>query len=148
MNNCSDWNVLETLSVTFPVTLPVDGFILSPIRQFDKCFFTKICFLFILFSSGMYFLCSFYIYQILLFLIFKVCYVIIDMWAKLLLFPIFAPKGFRNMTREQYYSIILFAVNQANGVYFTSARNYNLLVTVKKNVRRFTQCNHQCKKFY
>lgn len=83
MNNCSDWNVLETLSVTFPVTFPVDSFILSPIRQFDKCFFAKICFLFILFSLAVRFLCSFYIYQILLFLIFKVCYVIIDMEAKL-----------------------------------------------------------------
>ena len=101
MNNCSDWNVLETLSVTFPVTFPVDGFILSPIRYFDKCFFTKICFLFILFSLIVRFLCSFYMCQILLFLIFKIYYVIIDMAAKLLLFPIFAPKGFRNMTREQ-----------------------------------------------
>ena len=37
-----------------------------------------------------------------------------------------------------YYCIILFAVNQANGVYFTSSRNYNLFVIVKKNIRRFT----------
>ena len=34
-----------------------------------------------------------------------------------------------------YYCIILFAVNQANGVYFTSSRNYNLFVTVKKKYK-------------